>query len=109
MEFLAGVGARARADQITKFEDHGVGDSVVDAGAFAAALQEAGVEQRGQVAGDIGLAALEGVDDLRDREFAFFEAFEDAQADRFGEGVEAVGDGADHFVTEGSAAGSHRQ
>ena len=64
VEFLAGVGAGARADEVAEFEDHRVRNGVEGVIALAAAVEEPGVEERGEMAGNVGLIALKGFDYL---------------------------------------------
>lgn len=66
-------------------------NAVVHPLALAAGADDAGVAQIGEVAGDLGLALAEDLDELADADFAVVHEVEQAEASAVGEGREEAG------------------
>lgn len=89
----------AAANEIAESEDHGVADGVEDRGAVAAAADEAGVMQDSEVLGDVGLVALQLLDEFADGHLAAREEMKDAEADGLAEGAKSSRHECHHFFT----------
>jgi hypothetical protein len=78
-------------DDVTGLDDAGIGEAVVDAGAFAAGLDDAAVAEDGEVTGDDGLGGSEPGDEVADGAFALTELVDNHEAARVSEGLAEFG------------------
>src|SRR6478735_3391863 len=86
----------AAANQLAELEHHGISNGIKNVKAFTPTRNQSALQQRLQMAGDIGLAALQRVHDFSDWQFAGLQHLKNAETHRLAEQAESLGDQLGH-------------